>query len=77
MFGCLDDKQSLLDERHIHLDDNQRSVLKESFAKHPYPNQDTLRNLSDVLGVDKRKLHNWFISEGCRLKKESSITKTM
>ena len=67
---CLDDKQSFLDKRHIHFDDNQRLVLKESFAKDPYPTQDTIKILSDVLGVDKRKVRRWFSSERCRLRKK-------
>ena len=41
-------------------DGNQRSVLKQWFAKDPYPSMDTIRNLSDVLGVDKRKVYSWF-----------------
>ena len=69
MCKCLDKKQASLDKHQQCLNDNQRSVLKECFAKNPYPKQDKIRKLSDALGVDKRKVYNWFTNERNRLKK--------
>ena len=66
----LDEKQPLLDKRHQFLNDNQRSMLTQWFAKDLYPKQDTIRYLSDVLGVDKGKVYRWFITERKRLKKK-------
>ena len=69
MSKCLDEKQASLDKNQQFLNDNQRSVLKQWFAKDPYPKRDTIRKLSDTLGVDKRKVYNWFNNERNRLKK--------
>ena len=70
MYGCLDEKQSRLKKTWRVFNNDQISVLKESFARDPYPKQDTLRNLSDVLGVHKRKVYNWFYKKRKNIKKE-------
>ena len=69
-FGCLDEKRTLFDKCHKYLDDHQRSVLQEWFAKDPYPKKDTIRNLSNVLGLDKRKVYNWFNIKRSTLRKK-------
>lgn len=69
MSGCVDGKQSRPDKWHRFLNDNQRSVLNQWFQKDQYPTQDTIRNLSNSIGVDKGKVHNWFNIKRSKLRK--------
>ena len=64
-----------LDKIHSHtaakLNDNQKSVLKESFAKEPYPSKDTRQKLSEKLGLKVKTVYNWFKDERGRILKEN------
>ena len=57
--GRLGEKQSKSSQKR-YFDHNQISLLKQYFAQDPYPKQDTLKSLSDMLGVHKMKVYNWF-----------------
>ena len=41
----------------------QRSLLRKSFSKETYPSQDTLRNLSQMVGLSKHQVYQWFCNE--------------
>ena len=43
------------------------------FTKDPYPTLDTIRNLSDTLGVDKFKLYNWFNLKRSKLRRSGMV----
>ena len=45
------------------LSEKQSSVLMESFVKDPYPTWDTLRNVSEVIGLSEQKVYRWFDEE--------------
>ena len=59
----------------------QRLVLRQSFEKEPYPSQDTLKNLSEMVGESKQKVKRWFDNERKKKKhksiKESTESKYM
>ena len=73
MFACLDGKQSRQVKQYRHLNANQKSVLMQWFTKDPYPTLNTLRNLSDALGVDKLKLYNWFNWKRSELRRSGMV----
>ena len=43
--------------------DEQKSVLRQSFAKQAYPSEDTLKSLSKVVGLSEQVIHTWFRNE--------------
>ena len=51
------------------INDEQRSVLAQSFANEPYPSKDTCQKLSEQLGLRKATVNNWFKWERVRTKK--------
>ena len=55
MSQLVDGKQLRPDKWHKYLDNNQKSLLKQWFEKDQYPTTDTIRHLSNTLGVDKGK----------------------
>ena len=53
----------------ISSDDHQLAVLQQSFAINQFARQDTITNLSKVLGMSVSKVYNWFIDERNRVRK--------
>ena len=45
------------------LSEKELSLLKESFAKDPYPSRDTLRNISEIVGQSELRVYRWFNEE--------------
>ena len=54
------------------INDEQRSVLKQSFADETYPSEDTIQKLSKQLGLKKILLYIWFRNERNKLRKRES-----
>ena len=54
-------------EAQTFLHDEQRLVLRQSFEEEPYPSQDTLKSLCEMIGESERKVIMWF---GNQRKKE-------
>ena len=76
-FVCLDRPNSTLCKPPMRtFDDSQRSFLKQLFAKDQYPTQDTIRNLSDVLEVDIKKVYKWFRVQRTKLPKGEILLTT-
>lgn len=40
--------------------DSKRTILLDFFAKNPYPKKEDLENLSQLLGLNKYRIQNWF-----------------
>ena len=70
--GRLGEKGSKLSQTQRYFDHNEISLLKQCFAKDPYPKQNMIKSLSDVLGVDKRKVYRWFIRERLKSRRKKS-----
>ena len=43
-----------------HLDDHQKSVLKQWFSNDPYPTRDEIRDIATELGLSIKRVYNWF-----------------
>ena len=65
---CLGEIPPGLKKPHIYFDDYKQSVLLESFVNASYPTNDVIKNLSDELGLNQRKVRNWFQNQRRRIK---------
>ena len=75
---CLDEIETYKHKSRRRLYDEEKSVLKQSFAENLYPTMETIRNLSKTLGFSTLRVNNWFnyerrkknktqVSEPCKL----------
>ena len=57
-------------QTRIHVSDEQKLMLRQSFAEEINPSLDTLRSLSEAVGLSEQRIHKWFSNERNRRKKK-------
>ena len=55
------------------LNANEVSMLNQSFANNAYPTHDTVRNLTEALGVSADKVYSWFCCERAKRRKVQGL----
>ena len=69
LYNCVANVKSMLRGPPNYLDKNQLLVLRESFENDIYPTADTIRSLSDSLGLSRPQVTIWFRNERVKLRK--------